>query len=262
MDAHGLHYEIIGEGRTLVLLHSLLSGSEAFRPLIERLGDRRILLVDLPGFGRSEPAAPSIAAFADRIAALMRETTEPSRTDVLGNGLGSFVAMALAARHGDLFEKLVLVGAGIAFPESGKQTFAMMAQRAETEGMEPLTRPAMERMFSPSFVPDNPDLVGRMAAIFRTTDPSVFAGACRALAALDFTPELARINNPTLVVAGEKDGATPPALARDLASALPHAEAREMPDVGHAPHLEATDDLLAIVGPFLGLAESGARASS
>lgn len=254
MDDHELHYEVIGKGRTLVLLHSLLSGSDAWRPLIDRLGGRRrVLLVDLPGFGRSAPADPSISAFADRIAALMRRETIPGDTDVLGNGLGSFVAMALAARHGHLFEKLVLVGAGIGFPETGKATFAMMAERAEKDGMEPLTRPAMERMFSPDFVPAHPELVSRMAEIFQSTDPIVFAGACRALAALDFTPELARINNPVLIVAGEKDGATPPALARDLASALHHAEAQEMPGVGHAPHLEATDDLLARIGPFLGL---------
>ena len=131
--------------------------------------------------------------------------------------------------------------------------YRSLTDRAETVGMEPLTRPAMERMFSPSFVPDHPELVARMAAIFQRTDPQVFAGACRALAALDFTPELARINNPVLIVAGEQDGATPPALARDLAAALPHAEAREMPGVGHAPHLEATDDLLAIIAPFLEL---------
>jgi 3-oxoadipate enol-lactonase len=254
MSDHGLHYEIIGGGRNLVLLHSLLSGSDAYRPLIERMKDeRRIILLDLPGWGASRATSPAMADFAERVAELMRDLDLGTETDVIGNGLGSFVAMALAARHGGLFDRLVLVGAGIEFPDTGKATFAMMSERAERDGMEPLTRPAMERMFSPSFVPDHPELVARMAEIFRRTDPKVFAAACRTLGGLDFTPELSRIRNKTLIVAGDQDGATPPTLGRVLAAALPDASFVEMKGVGHAPHLEATGDLLAIIAPFLGL---------
>ena len=68
MSIPRLDVEIVGEGRDLVLLHSLLSDRTSFDPLAARLkGERRLILVNLPGFGKSPPAGPAISDYADRI---------------------------------------------------------------------------------------------------------------------------------------------------------------------------------------------------
>src|SRR5690606_31084004 len=75
------------------------------------------------------------ADYADAVAGVFDDLALPPETDVLGNGLGGFVALALAARHGARFARMVLVGSAIAFPEAGRATFRALADKVERYGM-------------------------------------------------------------------------------------------------------------------------------
>src|SRR5713101_9724747 len=79
-----------GQRRDLVLLHSLLTDRTVFDPVIASLGDgRRLTLVNLPGFGASAPAGPTIEDYADRVALLFRALgLKPQTTDVLAMSFG------------------------------------------------------------------------------------------------------------------------------------------------------------------------------
>jgi 3-oxoadipate enol-lactonase len=252
MPAVSLDVEMRGEGPDLVLLHSLLADRASFAPLAERLaGARRLVLVNMPGFGASPPAEP-LAGYADRIVALFDELSLPP-ADVIGNGLGGFVALIVAARHGERLRRIVAIGSAAAFTEPGRATFRALADKAEREGMAALADAAVRRMFTDSFIAGHPEIAAERAAAFRGMEAGVFAKAARALAALDLSADLPRIRNPVLVVAGERDGATPPALGRDLAARLPDGRFVEFPGLGHAPHVEAPDAVVAAMAPFLEL---------
>jgi 3-oxoadipate enol-lactonase len=254
MSVSRLEVEIVGKGRDLVLLHSLLSDRTSFAPLAARIaGERRLILVSLPGFGASPPAGPAIADYADTVAATLQDLALSPETDVLGNGLGGFVALKLAIRHGRRFARMVLVGSAIAFPEAGRATFRALADKVERESMAGVAAAAMRRMFPERFIAANPEVVGGREAVFRRIDPDVFAAACRALAALDLGDDLARIRNPTLIVVGSEDEATPPALGRALMDRLADARLVEMPGLGHCPHIQDPDGFVAGIAPFLGL---------
>ena len=61
MASHNSALDIVttGKGRDLVLLHSLLSDRTAFDRIAPRLAQqRRLWLINLPGFGASAPAGP------------------------------------------------------------------------------------------------------------------------------------------------------------------------------------------------------------
>jgi 3-oxoadipate enol-lactonase len=254
MSAPRLDVEIEGRGRDLVLLHSLLSDRTSFEPLAARLaGERRLILVNLPGFGASPPAGPALGDYADAVAGLFHDLALPLATDVLGNGLGGFVALNLAIRHGGRFERMVLVGSAVAFPEAGRATFRALAGKVEQDGMAAVADAAMGRMFPDAFIAAHPEVVAGREAVFRRIDPAVFTAACRALAALDLGAELKRTLNPTLIVVGARDEATPPALGRDLADRLANATLVELPGLGHCPHIQAPDAFVAAIAPFLGL---------
>jgi len=249
-----LDVEIVGAGRNLVLLHSLLSDRTSYAPLAARIaGDRRLMLVNLPGFGTSPPAGPALFDYADAVAAMFDDLALPPETDVLGNGLGGFVALMLASRQGTRFARMVLVGSAIAFPEAGRATFRVLADKVEREGMAAVVGAAMRRMFPEPFIAANRELVAGREAVFRRIDPTIFATACRALAALDLSGELARIRNPTLIMVGAEDQATPPALGRALAGGLTDARLLELAGLGHCPHIQDSDAFVAGVAPFLGL---------
>jgi pimeloyl-ACP methyl ester carboxylesterase len=254
MASPRLDVKIVGEGEPLVLINALLSDRSAYEPLAERLvGERRLIMVNLPGFGSSPKTAKSIEDYAEAVAGLFDDLSLPPSTDILANGLGSFVASKLAIRHGQKFRKLVLVGSGAAFPEAGQATFRALADKVEADGMAAVAGAAVKRMFPDGYIAAHPDVVTERERVFKSLDPQVFAMSCRLLAALDLGPDLDRIRNPVLVVIGSVDGATPPAIGHDLARRLPDARAVEMAGVGHVPHLQVPDEFIAAIAPFLGL---------
>jgi len=60
MAASDLDVAVEGEGRPLVLVHSLLSDRTAYRPFADRIaGRRKLVLINLPGFGASPPDGAS-----------------------------------------------------------------------------------------------------------------------------------------------------------------------------------------------------------
>lgn len=249
-----LDVKIVGTGRDLVLINALLSDCSAYEPLAERIADRRrLVMVNLPGFGGSPATVGSLDEFADTVAGIFDEIAIPASTDILANGFGSFVAAKMAIRHGSIFERMVLVGSGIAFPEAGRATLRALADRVEADGMAAVAGAAVKRMFPDDFIAANPEIVAERERVFKTIDAGVFAASCRNLAALDLGPDLARIRNPTLVVIGEVDSATPAAIGRELAERLPDARAVELDGVGHCPHVHVPDRFVAAIAPFLGL---------
>src|SRR5262245_37705772 len=110
-----------GAGRDLVLLHSLLTDRSAFDRVAPELSrSRRLTLVNLPGYGASSPAGDDVESYADRVAGLFGALGLPRATDVLGNGFGGFIAVALAARHGVKFDRLIVADALASFPSPAK----------------------------------------------------------------------------------------------------------------------------------------------
>lgn len=244
-----------GEGPDLVLLHSLLSNRHAFDRVVPRLAeDFTVHLIDLPGFGRTELQPASMDAYGDLIGAMLAEGGFGPETALLGNGLGGFVALATAIRHGHTFGRLIIAGAGPGFPEDAKPAFAGMAANAGEHGMAGVVDVAVRRIFSEEYLAAHPeDLVDRREALL-ATDVTAFQRACEALKTLDYFEQVASITNPTLVVVGSDDQATPPALARQLVEAIPDSTYIELPGVAHGPQLQDPEGFLAVISPFLGVA--------
>jgi 3-oxoadipate enol-lactonase len=204
---------------------------------------------NLPGFGASPATAASLDDHADAVAGLFDDLGLAPDTDVLANGLGSFVASKLAIRHGSRFNRMVLVGSGIAFPDVGRATFRALADKVDSEGMA-VADAATKRMFPDAFIAANPAVVAERERVFKAIDPKVFAASCRLLAALNLGPDLAKIRNPTMVVIGLEDGATPPAIGRSSRRAFRRPRYR---DGGRRCCHIRCPGFVAAIAPFLGL---------
>jgi len=254
--AGGAQFEVeqSGSGPDLVLLHSLLTDPGSFAAIVPPLSrTHRVTLVSLPGFGRSTPAGASIEDSADRLAHLLATLGE--KPDVLGNGYGGFIAVALAARHGASVGKLVLADTGAAFPEAGRAPFRSMADAVEKGGMAAIVDTAVRRIFPEAHLVAHPEAIAERREVLLRANPANFAAACRSLARVDLRPELPRIRNPTLVLVGELDAATPPAIARELAAGIPGAKLVELPGCGHCPPLQQPKEFVAAIEAFLGMKE-------
>jgi 3-oxoadipate enol-lactonase len=241
-----------GEGPPLFLLHSLLSDRASFDAIVPQLSRAfRVIVPELPGFGRSHVVTGGLAAVADRMAEAVRDGAAGEEAIVLGNGYGGFVALQMAIRHPGIATRLVLADCGAAFSEEGRQAFRNMAAAAQARGLAAITDVAMRRLFAPEFQAQHPDLMRDRREAFLKTDPDVFRVACEALAGLDLRPDAGRVTVPVLVLVGEQDEATPPPMSHELAGLLPRARLKIIPGCAHVPQLQSPEIFLDMIGGFL-----------
>jgi 3-oxoadipate enol-lactonase len=247
-----LDVEQDGQGPDLVLLHSLLADRTAFdrvRPALAK--NHRLWLVNLPGYGMSSPRSGNIESYADQIAEMISLLGLPQQTDVLGNGLGGFISVALAIRHGGKFDRLIVADALASFPEPGKEALRVLARTVRDKGMAAGLDAAIQRMFPPSFIQAFPEIVNERKKALLQMDPAVFSGLCIALTQLNFEPHLSRIHNPALVMAGAMDGTTVPELVNKLADGISGARFVKIPDCGHCPQIEQPETFVTLLENFL-----------
>lgn len=98
------------DGLVFVLAHGLGGRWQHWTENIPELAEHgRVIAVDLPGFGRSEPllGGYSIDAFADAIAELFKRLKLP-RVVFVGHSIGGPLAARFAGRHPELVDAIVL----------------------------------------------------------------------------------------------------------------------------------------------------------
>ncbi|MCX7169086.1 MAG: alpha/beta fold hydrolase, partial [Proteobacteria bacterium] len=93
-----------------------------------------------------------------------------------------------------------------------------------------------------------------IATLIRTTPVAGYIGCGKAIATLDVKARLAEISCPTLVMVGAEDSGTPPAMAREIAQAIPGARLEIIPDAAHLANIEQAEIfnqlLLAFLAPI------------
>jgi pimeloyl-ACP methyl ester carboxylesterase len=241
-----------GAGRDLVVIHSLLTDRHAFDPVLPGLSARfRVTLLNLPGFHGSKPVAASIDAYGEWVREAFDAFGIGRDAILMGNGFGGTVALAFALAHGDRLAKLVLCDVAPGFPEEGKQAFRVMAAKVAEGGMGAIAEIAANRVFHATYLAAHPEAVNERKAILLKIDPAAFQAACTSLVGADLVPSLQKLGVPALVIYGELDQATPPALNKLIAARAPGARFVELAGCGHCPPLEQPREFLAAIREFL-----------
>ena len=256
-----LNARVAGTGTPIVLFHSLLADATSFEPVAELLArTHQVVLLNLPGFGSSDAVGSSLEAIADHIAAGIAALGLNRKPILLGNGYGGFVALLTAIRHPGIATRLVLADCGAMFSEPGRAAFRGMSTAAKEKGLGAIADVAMRRLFAPEFQQAHPALIELRKKRFLAVDPATFHGACDALATLDIRAQLKAVTVPVLVLVGEQDEATPPPMSRELAAGLPDAKLVVLPGCAHVPQLQAPEQFMAAINPFLAATGAQGRA--
>jgi pimeloyl-ACP methyl ester carboxylesterase len=244
-----------GKGPDLVVLHSLLADRHAFDPVLPALSAKnRVTLFNLPGFHGSQPA---MLALMDAYIAVVEDGFEEfgigKDAALMGNGFGGTVALAFALAHPERISKLILSDAAAGFPPEGREAFALMAQKVADGGLGSIAEIAAKRVFSPTYLAAHPEKIDERKKVLLDIDPRAFGAACKILQETDLVPLLHHLKVPTLVVCGEFDQATPPALNKQIVEKVAGAKYVELPGCGHCPPLEQPEQFLAAVKNFISL---------
>jgi pimeloyl-ACP methyl ester carboxylesterase len=235
-----------GSGDPLVLLHGVATSRMIWRRVSGPLArNRRVIAVDVPGFGDSPPAGPGfdLDAVADR---LVGGLALEQPFDLLGHSLGGAVAVATTARHPGAVRRLVLVApAGLA-PRALSLAAALgagaeLSVRARRRlGYRFVDRPgARWAMFAGTIAdpgaldPDDARLL--LAASGRGR--RIGDGVRKALAA-DLRDDFAAAPMPVGLIWGAADRVVPYAGIGALRRLRPDAAVETLARTGHIPQLE------------------------
>ena len=222
-------------GHPLLCLHSLALSGELFAPIGDRVG-MHVLAPDLPG----PVAAPGmrVVDIADALAATVaRRDLGP--LDVIGMSMGGCVALQFALDHPALVRRLVLADTTSSYGPNRATQWEERARSAESSTRADLLDFQLTRWFSDEFRAEHSGEAERVAEIFVRTPASVHAASARALGDFDVTGRLGELMMPTLILVGEEDYATPPAMARQLAGGIPQARLEVLPGARHFSLVES-----------------------
>lgn len=231
-------------GPVVLLMHPLALSGRFWDPIAAVIGHTaRVFAWDARGHGGSdwngEPF--TIEDMADDAAAVIRAVGGNAPARVGGMSMGGCTAVALAERHPDLVERLLLADTTACYGPDREAKWAERAQNAQEKRRQDQIGFQAARWFSDGFREEHPDEVQRLTDIFLATNSSAHAAASLAMGAFDGTASLNRIQADTLVVVGEEDYATPPAMAQVLADGIPTSRLQILEGARHMSLLERPD---------------------
>ena len=244
IDGVPIWYEEHGDptGPPLVALHGgIVTFHGSFDDVLPWLTEgRRVIGVELQGHGHTPDTgrAMSIERFADDVAELIDRVAGGGPVDVWGFSLGALTATSLAVRHPAKVRRLVLAASNI-----------------RPDGYHPeITAPEQDDPRLPT-EEEFADLAGRLrgggAEPGRTSSRS--SSACsRSCTTSPAGPprRSASITAPTFLVIGDRDFVRLDHAA-EMLDLFPDCRLAVLPATRHTEVMQRTDELRALVGPFL-----------
>jgi 3-oxoadipate enol-lactonase len=216
------------------------------------IDDYRVILVDLPGHGRSAlPAGRlTVDGMARDVEALLVHLGEGS-VHVVGLSLGACVALALARHVPGRVRSLTLVNAFVRLRPRDTRAALRLALRALLLGTAPMTTVAglVARTVFPG--PEQAALRQAAAASLARTSRRAYAAAAAAAATFDARASLAELRCPTMVVAGIDDGTVGIDAKDALARAIAGARLVLVPQSGHVSNVDQPVAFNAVLTEFL-----------
>ncbi len=194
----------------------------------------------MPGYGVSDPIDPlTYRRIADAVVRLL-DDVGVERATLVGESFGGMHALHTAIHYPDRVARLVLTNTSPAFGMDGTGAEEWQAAR-----LGPLDAGRQPSDFAEAVLSSiaGPGLTSEAMAMRVSAFGRISADALRAsvecLPSNDVRGDLASIQAPSLVIAGDLDEETPVSYAKTLADGLPNAQLVVLAGVGH---LAATED--------------------
>jgi pimeloyl-ACP methyl ester carboxylesterase len=238
-----------GDGPPIVFVHGLAGNWQNWLENLPRLAqERRVVALDLPGFGRSDDPVEriEISGYASTVDELS-DRLDLGEVVVVGNSMGGFVSAETAIEFPERVERLVLVSAvGITISDLRREPvmawgrMAMMAgARGAAEKRMAIVRPRIRHLVYSTILRHPSRIALEMLwEMSEGAGRSAFRGALEAMLDYDFRERLGDIRSPTLIVWGEDDMLVPVADADEYERRIPDARKLLMKDTGHVAMVE------------------------
>jgi pimeloyl-ACP methyl ester carboxylesterase len=263
VEGHGIRfaYRRLGPstGTPLILLQHFSGNIDAWDPAVVNAlaADRPVIAFDNAGVGLSTGQTPDNVATMARDAVDFINVLGLSEVDLLGFSLGGCVAQQIAAEHGRLVRKLILVGTA---PKGGEEHLLAVLQEAFSQTGAP--DPRLPLFFTKSSASRSSGLAFLKRTQVRKNDRDIDNGSAvtdpqaKALITWCATPDpehaiLRAIRQPTLVASGSHDTMLPAINAYAMFKELSNAQLVLYPDSGHGALFQHHATFVSHVQTFL-----------
>lgn len=231
VPAARIHSRAGGVGPPVVLLHGYGVSGRYFLPLAELLAeDCATFVPDLPGHGSTKQSGKllGVAELAEVLGDWL-EAVGFDRPTLVSNSMGTQIATALAVRRPDLIGPMVLIGPTV----------------------DPSRRGAPHQLFGALRESRDPSLLGVAARDGLRPNFRQLLAAARSVLADRMELRLPSIEQPTVVVHGERDGFVSREWAQRVAALLPNGRLVVVPGEPHAVHFTRPQLVARIVRDLL-----------
>ncbi len=251
------------DGDVLVLVHGIGASWRFWRSILAPLAtEHRVLALDLPGFGRSAPAAPRLTP--ERTAVTLRHVfdyLEIERVSLCGHSMGGIAVLEYAARYPDQTDRLALVSAALirvtGFFKEPLESVMRYPITAAMLGIQllnatiPIPKPVRSLVVEQHWLRSmtlwpyvaNPDALDDDALEQALRGPGTLGTLNATLGGIgyDLLAAASRVRVPVLVLNGTADRLVSIEEVKVLSAALAEPAEVLLEGVGHWPPLEAPD---------------------
>jgi 3-oxoadipate enol-lactonase len=237
---------------TLVLLHAFPLNARMWEPQLALAAHGwRIVAPHLRGFDEDagDPPASTVDDYAGDVIDLL-DALHVEDAVIGGLSMGGYAAFAIFRRAPRYIRGLILADTrSQADTPDGVEGRKRMLQLLADKGAAAVVDEMIPKLLGAR---SRAALDDRVRALALSSPPAAIAGAIRALMTRpDSTPLLAAIRCPTLIVVGDEDTLTPPALSEQMHRAIPGSELVIVPGAGHLSSLEQPDAFNSALARFL-----------
>ena len=243
---NGLVYYRQGVGKETILMHpSLGLGRFLFHRLSPFLTPHySVVTWDPRGVGDRRDREPSLSGWVDDVLTLIEASDEP--VHLLGISLGTWVMGRAAVLASDQIASLTLIGASLGFA-GGEEEVARRRQQLNDEGMAEFGKRYAETTLMPA---TQKEIKDNLAIELGLVKPESYLTAMKAIYTEGNQTVFSEIRCPTLVLVGQQDQRTPPAMADAVAETIHTPYVRIIPRAGHLAVLDQPGRVAAIVSAF------------
>ena len=247
-----IHYTIEGEGPWLVMSHSLACDSRMWEAEVKALSKRfKVLCVDTRGHGgtTATPGEYTLDMLAADTKGLF-DTLGVKKPHWIGLSMGGIIAQIVELNYPGTYASLVLADTSSGYGEAAVKNWDERIAAVRAKGITAIVPGTLERWFTEPFRKAHPEIMDKVGGWIAQTPPDGYCGCGKALPRLNATPRLGEIKVPTLVICGEQDSGTPPAMAKVINQGIKGSELVLIPEAAHLSNMEQPAKFLAALEGF------------
>ncbi|MEM7408513.1 MAG: alpha/beta hydrolase [Pseudomonadota bacterium] len=216
-------------GPTVIFVHGVLMDHRMWSATVAALGDRyRVCCIDMLGHGDANdpPGERTLSDFVNQVAEVVEQFSDHGKPVLGGFSMGGMVTQGYAVAHSQNLAGVVILNAVYERNEKEQNTVRERSQAMSDGGVQAAIDSANARWFVSADRQDQPELVEATLQWMRDGDFSSKVKAHRVFSRgdIELAGKLGQIRCPALVMTGDGDGGSTPAMAERMAAAIPDAQ--------------------------------------